>query len=319
MSRDQALVPAAAALLTELLPGYDSNYSFKVPGGLRLVLARATRSIDLPPFAGVEEFCAALERFAAPDLADTVRALFNAWASRDAARTPAASRELTISDIRRARRATGLSLEDVSQAAGIPAAKLRELEWGYLAQWSADDAGREDLRHYARAAGLDEDLVISVAWPMMETAAFEPQPLPASAESQTWALVPAAPCDIVSLPLPLPLPPRAAQPQMTGWRWAAAVVAAVMLLAGVVVTDWERPATVVAEAPAPVAPPQTEARASDLRPVAAADDGAVEEVRPATLVRPAAAARPRPQKAKGRPAPAHKSFFKRELFRIVFK
>jgi hypothetical protein len=315
MNRDLAPVPAAAALLTELLPGFDSPNGFRVPGGLRLVLARATRSIDLPPFAGVEEFCAALERFAAPDLGDTVRGLFNAWAAREASHPrPAAARELTISDIRRARRATGLSLEDVAQAAGIPAAKLRELEWGYLVQWPADETGREDLRRYARAAGLDEDLVVSVAWPMIEVAALDPLPLPPSTDGQTWALVPAAPQTVMPLPVVAAPPSRKG---MSGWRWAVAVVAAVVLLAGVAIES-VRPATVAAEAPPPP-PAQTEARAPDPRPVAAPDDGAVEEVRPATLVRPATP-RPRAQKAKARQTPApHRSFFKRELFRIVFK
>src|SRR3954447_23135570 len=137
LNRDQAPVPAAAALLSELLPGFDTPTGFKVPGGLRLVLARATRTLDLPPFADIAEFCAALERFTSPDLHDTVRALFHAWTARQAAAS-GEPREITISDVRRARRATGLSLEDVARAASIPADKLRELEWGYMRNWTAD-------------------------------------------------------------------------------------------------------------------------------------------------------------------------------------
>src|SRR5262245_41526126 len=52
VSRDHSAVPAAAALLSDLLPGYHGSNGFKVPGGLRLVLARATGALDLPPFAG---------------------------------------------------------------------------------------------------------------------------------------------------------------------------------------------------------------------------------------------------------------------------
>src|SRR5215831_8214755 len=84
VSRDQAVVPAAAALLSELLPGFDTPTGFKVPGGLRLVLARATRTLDLPPFTGVDDLSAALARFAAPDLGDTARALFRSWSARRA-------------------------------------------------------------------------------------------------------------------------------------------------------------------------------------------------------------------------------------------
>src|SRR5215471_2956971 len=63
VSRDQDAVVAAAALLCDLLPGFDTPAGFKVPGGLRLVLARAMRTLDLPPFADVNEFCSALVRF----------------------------------------------------------------------------------------------------------------------------------------------------------------------------------------------------------------------------------------------------------------
>ena len=70
------------------------------------------------------------------------------------ARLPPASRpELTISDIRRARRATGLSLDDLSAVADVPAARLRELEWGYLRNWRADEEARAHVVRYARAAG----------------------------------------------------------------------------------------------------------------------------------------------------------------------
>src|SRR5437763_6148238 len=49
VSRDQDPIRAAATLLTDLLPGFETPTGFKVPGGLRLVIARAMRTIDLPP------------------------------------------------------------------------------------------------------------------------------------------------------------------------------------------------------------------------------------------------------------------------------
>ena len=142
VSRDQAPVPAAAGLLSELLPGFHSANGFKVPGGLRLVLARAIGALDVPPFANTGEFCAALERFAAPDPAESVRGLFQSWSARQDVPANGPSKELTISDVRRARRATGLSLEDVSRGCGIDAGRLRELEWGYVRNWRADEGGR---------------------------------------------------------------------------------------------------------------------------------------------------------------------------------
>ena len=237
VSRDQSPVPAAAALLAELLPGYSTATGFKVPGGLRLVLARASRSIDLPPFGGVGEFCAALERFAAPDLGTVVRSLFEAWEARQAVLAgPHHASELTISDIRRARRATGLSLEDVAQAAAVPAPKLRELEWGYVRNWRADDEGRDQLRRYARAAGLDEDLVVSIAWPLIAEATAEP-PHP---QVETWALVPTGPREVVPL-----RPPQVTKPSFfSGRPWLLAIASTILLAVGLVAARFEGPVAV---------------------------------------------------------------------------
>lgn len=332
MSRDQDAVPAAAALLSELLPGFQTPTGFKVPGGLRLVLARATRTIDLPPFANVGEFCAALERFAAADPAETARRLFAEWSSR---RVPIAApepdRELTISDVRRARRATGLSLEDVAQACGIPAAKLRELEWGYVRNWHVNEDSREDLRRYARATGLDEELVLSVAWPLIETADAGPiiDVTPSAPVSEnTWALVPVARRD----PAPLAWPVRTRDPLVTRHRWLLALAAAIVLVATVIAMGWQRgvPPTTVEARRAEVAD-ERPARPAPDGPVATTGADATEtplenDARHASLVKPlpraAAPAAARPQRRKAHPAPQQaprKSFFKRELFRIVFK
>jgi hypothetical protein len=322
VSRDQDPVRAGATLLAELLPGFASPTGFKVPGGLRLVLARATRTLDLPPFAGVEEFCASLERFAAADVAETVRRLFRTWASRDAVPPALAERvDLTISDVRRARRATGLSLKEIAEASGIPASRLRELEWGYLRHWSADDRGRDELRRYARAAGVDEDVVLSVAWPLIETAPHEPTvevvplPMPAAASPGTWALVAPEPRDART---PLPWPAKKTEPFLAPHRWLVALAAAVILVVAVLALTWQRAAQPVVQAESrrePVADiPLAPAAASD---IVATD---TRETAPTSGVVRAAVVRPRPAKTRPRQAQApRKSFFKRELFRIVIK
>ena len=135
-------VAGAAHLLNDLLPDFDAPADYRAGGGLRLVIARALRTLDLPPYATLDDFRAALARFAVPDLAARARRLYGRWEQARVARLPPASPpELTISDIRRARRATGLSLDDLSAVADVPAARLRELEWGYLRNWRADDGG----------------------------------------------------------------------------------------------------------------------------------------------------------------------------------
>jgi hypothetical protein len=333
MSRDQDAVRAAAALLGELLPGFQTPGGFKVPGGLRLVLARATRSIDLPPFESVAEFCAALERFASTDPAETVRHLFAEWRSRQTPAPPEPDRELTISDVRRARRATGLPLEDVAQASGIPAVKLRELEWGYVRNWHVNDASRDDLRRYARAAGLDEELVLSVAWPLIESGDAGPMvevvPSPRATDGPDWGLVPVAPRDAV--PVARPLPPR--ESVASQYRWLLALAAAILLVATAMAIGWERAS--------PVTNLDLEARRTeatdDRRPAAdspvatagaetaAATEPPVRDARHASLVKPlprAGTAVTPTRRTKARPAaqpPQKKSFFKRELFRIVIK
>ena len=44
---------------------------------------------------------------------------------------------------------------------------LRELEWGYFENWPASQVGRRLIISYARAAGLDEQLVIGTVWPLL--------------------------------------------------------------------------------------------------------------------------------------------------------
>ena len=74
---------------------------------------------------------------------------------------------LSVSDVRRARRDTGLSLEEVSKRSRIPVSMLRQLEWGYLRNWPHGLYGRTQLVRYARAAGLDRQLVLDAMLPLV--------------------------------------------------------------------------------------------------------------------------------------------------------
>jgi hypothetical protein len=177
-------IERAGRLLDALLPGFDAPPELRTPGALRIVVARALRTLDLPPYRSLDELSHAIARFAATNHAAVVRTLCAAWISAVSthAEADAASAEsvwpdstgeetdLTISDIRRARRSTGLTLSEVAERSRIPVSLLRELEWGYFPNWPADQYGRVQLVRYARAAGLDEESVIRAVWPLVQTA-----------------------------------------------------------------------------------------------------------------------------------------------------
>jgi hypothetical protein len=61
-----------------------------------------------------------------------------------------------------------MSLSEIADRSRIPATLLRELEWGDLRNWPTGPYGRTQLVRYARAAGLDDQLVVSTAWPLLE-------------------------------------------------------------------------------------------------------------------------------------------------------
>jgi len=231
INADGPEVVAAAQLLDDLLPDFKAPAEYRAPGALRIAIARALGTLDLPPFTSLEEFRAAIERFAETDLPAVARELYaaglRALESRRLSAPPPAPppapevephsvARLTISDVRRARRATGLSLDEVSERSRIPAALLRELEWGYLRNWPGGLYGRSQLVRYARAAGLDEDLVIQVALPMIDEA-FEARAGQMTevvpAEQPIEALIPVEPnvrlatvqriVEVVDSPLPI--------------------------------------------------------------------------------------------------------------------
>ena len=72
-------IARAGQLLDALLAGSDAPPEYRASGALRLVVARATGTLDLPPYASLEEFCAALVRFSTLDTRDTVSSLVAAW------------------------------------------------------------------------------------------------------------------------------------------------------------------------------------------------------------------------------------------------
>jgi len=253
MAADSRSVARAAHLLDTLLPPFNAPAHLRASGALRLVLARALGTLDLPAYPSLETFAQALSRFASDDPESAVRALFARRLSAPAvfhragpvaestpagradiyelaARTSgAAIRELTvregagtarrpefrlepdepspltISDIRRARRATGLTLAEISERSHIPRRLLSELEWGYLRNWPGSHAGRHQLLRYAHAAGLDDQLVVRTVWPLLEESVRERgdvsvetipiEPAVGSAQSTSLALIPPAAAD----------------------------------------------------------------------------------------------------------------------------
>ena len=172
-------VARAAHLLETLLPSFQIGA--RVPGALRLVVARGLGTLDLPPYGSLQEFADALSRFAAEDAEDCIRRLMATQPERSGSPETrggsvtslgvAGSAEdaaITISDIRRARRATGMTLVEIAARIRLPAPLLCELEWGYLDNWPATPAVRRDIVSYARAAGLDDQLVVRTVWPLFE-------------------------------------------------------------------------------------------------------------------------------------------------------
>jgi Tol biopolymer transport system component len=125
-------IAAGAHQLSELLPEH-------VPGPLKLVILRALRQLDVPPFPSPDSFREAVARFAAgePDLR-------------------------TLADVRRARRQTRLTLDKIAQQAALPVYMLRQLEWGDFRQWHNAEWSERVARAYAREAKLDADRVLAI-------------------------------------------------------------------------------------------------------------------------------------------------------------
>lgn len=286
---DGRAVVRAAHLLDTVLPGFDAPPELRVPGALRLVVARAAGTLDLPPYASLQGLLAALERFAMPDAAAVVRALYTAWATavelteaprsltppavaapddttaagatapspaadaREPSPAPPASAypgdggpsELTVSDIRRARRATGLTLGEIATRSRIPVWLLRELEWGYLRNWPGGHYGRTQLTRYTRAAGLDDGLVVATVWPMLEADAMVETPdvaLGAPAQPDAAMELSLIPMPVPSLDLDRPLFATKPSTPSSRRRLLAALAIPALLAVGIAPAVWSRTA-----------------------------------------------------------------------------
>ena len=181
-------VPRAAQLLAALLPGAKPQSA--EPTALWRLIDRAV--LSPPAFATLEEFAVALAPFAAHDPQAAIRDLTSRWAdtqpsdpapieprgeAHPAADEPGSA--MSVSEMRRTRRGTGLSLDEVSKRSRIPVSLLRQLEWGYLRNWPQGLYGRTQLVRYARAAGLERQLVLDAIWPLVLAQAAAPgAPLP---------------------------------------------------------------------------------------------------------------------------------------------
>jgi Tol biopolymer transport system component len=122
----QAAVVRAAHLLNALLPPFDAPPEYRAPGGLRLVIARALGTVDLPPYASLEEFTHALARFSVRDARDEVRGLFRDWERAQTAALPVATTGRTASAARFGRGRRGLRYA-ASVAIPVSAAALLTL------------------------------------------------------------------------------------------------------------------------------------------------------------------------------------------------
>ena len=119
-------VPRAAQLLADLLPRSTRS-------GADTAL---TRLVDLalqtpPGYVTLEQFGNALRPFAAHDTKAAIAEIAARWAAAagvtDGWDPVEEDCDLSVSDIRRARRETGLSLEEVSRKSRIPVSLLRQL------------------------------------------------------------------------------------------------------------------------------------------------------------------------------------------------
>lgn len=286
-------VDLAARLLDTLL-SRPAGPEVRIPGALKLVLARAQGTLDLPPYPSLESFASAIDRFAAPDASGVVASLYarHAAAATRVRLQPAAA--LTISDVRRARRATGLTLTEISIRSRIPVSLLRELEWGYFVNWPSGHYGRTQLVRYARAAGLDDEVVVEAVWPVLQDAIRTRQPAAAPID----APAPHPPLVEMRLVKVEPAPMVAREQRRPRRRLLAALaIPALLAVAALPALFDGQPAAPDASLEPPSAVARTEAPPAAVEPRPAAADRPAARVpapAPATAAPAATAAGPRP-------------------------
>lgn len=243
-------VPRAAVLLEALLPVFGVSGGPRVPGALRLVIARALGTLDLPAYPSLDAFADALLRFADSEPPDIVVGdVVSRWSAAkrsEPVREPAGAvavfqasdEELTVSDIRRARRATGLTLSEIAVRSRIPVSLLRELEWGYLRNWPTGHYGRTQMIRYARAAGLDELVVVRTVWPLLQEAADAFGHVLVSVEPAEPPTV-----DNTQESTALAAFPRTPQSSWRGRRLLAALAIPALVALAIAPAIWQRPSS----------------------------------------------------------------------------
>jgi hypothetical protein len=201
-----------------------------------------------------------------------------------------------------------------------------------MRDWPPTPEGRAQVIRYARAAGLDESIVLSIAWPMIlegsAAAGADTGPGVALVRSGPQSMTVARPAVVV-----------AARPARRQLRSALVAAAATIALLGAFAMGWRStqpdPPRQEAGQRADVQTPPPAARAAVLpQPEATADTSRGAVVKTASIhstaspdpavrrsPRHAAAPRSKPRRAAA-PAPREeprKAFLERELFRIVIK
>ena len=179
INADGPVVEAAAQLLDDLLPGFESSPELRAPGGLRLAVARALGTLDLPPFESLTDFAASIERFALPDLYARPTAVRGGdEGSRGSTRVPfrrlrgrgcraVTDPRLTISD-----RTSSTPCDGYAPFYGIirenanPDRPPSRTRVGILQELAGRLVRPGPVVRYARAAGLDEQVVVQVAQPI---------------------------------------------------------------------------------------------------------------------------------------------------------
>ena len=235
-------VDRAARLLDTMLAGFDAPSEFRASGALRLVMARAAGTLDLPAYRTLDAFAAALERFSAPDHVQVVRDLGASWAAAvgqaegvsPADEEASGTEPITVSDLRRARRATGLSLSEIAERTRIPISLLRELEWGYLANWPSGHYARTQLVRYARAAGLDDQVVIRAVLPEFAAVGRPLEGVPPSSAAPGDAVV----TSLVAMPAARAIAPVREGQSRRPSPWLAALAIPALVAIGLVPAAW---------------------------------------------------------------------------------
>ena len=201
-------VARAATLLNAVLPGFDAAPEFRASGALRLLIARALGTLDLPPFESLEDFTVALARFTTLDAGVTAKALFRAW--EDAV---AASREVVPVAVAAAPAAeVPYSTVPLEPAAVVERASTGRARWG----WAVGTAALLAISAFGGWQWAESRMSVA---PEAPTATVQTPPPPVQTPPTVAAQ--AAPAE----PLPAPVQTPAAEPAPAAAPASAAISA----------------------------------------------------------------------------------------------